>query len=159
MHAKYLSIILITSLFFTAGCNGPKHHALSLEDSVLRITSTIQYPDVHRPWLKKQPFTRVGLATVIKGGRLLVTADMVAHSTYIGIERPQDGPKGSAVVESLDEECNLAALKPLNTEMMKGTHPLTLDTTVRTGSELEILQLEPNVPNRGSARRVATAED
>jgi PDZ domain len=116
----------------------------SLDHSVLRITATIQYPDNKRPWLKKPPSTRVGLATVIEGGRLLVTADMVSHACYIGLEQPEDGPKGTAVVEAIDEECNLAVLKPVGTEVMAGTLPLELDSMIRPGSSIQILQLESN---------------
>ncbi len=112
--------------------------------SLLRVTSNIQYPDFLRPWLKKTPFTRSGLATVIEGGRLLVTADMVAHATYIELEKPEDGPKSTATVEVLDEECNLAVIKPVDPDILKGTTPLSLDTKVRTGSNLEIVQLEQN---------------
>ena len=112
--------------------------------SVLRVTSTIQYPDYRRPWLKKQPFTRSGLGTIIEGGRLLVTADMVAHACYIGLEKPEDGPKGTAVVEAIDEECNLAVLKTVGHEVLKGTHPLPLDSMITPGSTIRILQLEPN---------------
>jgi len=122
----------------------PKPTPFPLESSVLRVTATIQYPDMQRPWMKKLPFTREGLGTVIAGGRLLVTADTVAHATYIELEKPEDGPKETAVVEAIDEECNLAVLKPVEATILQGTHPLSLDESVKTGSMLEILQLEQN---------------
>jgi hypothetical protein len=129
--------------FSIPGC-GPVAPRPATTDSVLRVTATIQYPDLHRPWLKKQPFTRAGLATVIGGGRLLVTADLVAHSTDIELEKPEDGPKGSAVIEAIDEECNLAVLRPAKEELLRGTVPLELSDETRTGSRLDILQLESN---------------
>jgi len=139
----------ITRMAFAAvflllpGC-APKQSPPDPADSVLRVTSTIQLPDLHRPWLKKQTFNRIGLGTVIEKGRILVTADMVAHATYIGLERAQDGPKSTAIVESIDEECNLAVLRPLDQKIMERTRPLSLDLTVKTGSRLGILQLEAN---------------
>jgi hypothetical protein len=136
-------LLLLAVCILTPGCNDSKRTS-SLADSVLRVTATIQYPDLHRPWLKKQPFSRSGLGTVIEGGRILVTANMVAHANFIGLERAQDGPKGTAVIEAIDEECNLAVLRPLDPEVMEKTRPLPLDLSVRTGSRLEILQLEPN---------------
>ena len=138
---------LVAWLALMTSCQEKKSHFLSpnqLGESVLRVTSTIQYPDNRRPWIKKQPFTRAGLGTIIEGGRLLVTADMVAHASYIGLEKPEDGPKGTAVVEAIDEECNLAVLKPVEPEFLKGTQPLQLDSIITPGSSLEILQLEPN---------------
>jgi S1-C subfamily serine protease len=148
-HSAFLRLAtlpLAALLLFVASCRGPKttDSAQPLGDSVLRVTATIQYPDVQRPWLKKQPFSRAGLGTVIEGGRLLVTADLVAHATYIELEKSEDGPKGTATVEAIDEECNLAVLKPVERDLLQGTKPLPFDTSVRTGSELEILQLEPN---------------
>ena len=138
---------LVAWLTLMTSCQEKKSHFLSpnqLGESVLRVTSTIQYPDNRRPWIKKQPFTRAGLGTIIEGGRLLVTADMVAHACYIGLEKPEDGPKGTAVVEAIDEECNLAVLKPVEPEFLKETQPLQLDSIITPGSSLEILQLEPN---------------
>lgn len=135
------------SLLLLAGC-GPLNRALptavSPADSVVRVTATIQYPDLQRPWLRKQPFTRMGLGTVIADGRLLVTADLVAHSTYIELERPEDGPKTTARIEALDEECNLAVLRPDDPGTLRESRPLALETGAGTGSLLDILQLEPN---------------
>ena len=126
------------------GCREQIGSPRSLGESVLRVTATIQYPDNRRPWLKKQPFTRAGLGTIIEGGRLLVTADMVAHASYISLEKPEDGPKGSATVEAIDEECNLAILKPVEPDLLMGSHPLQLETMITPGSTIQILQLEPN---------------
>ena len=139
---KLLSATLICALI--SGCGGKNGPDSSLERSVIRVASTIQYPDSKRPWLKKQPFTRVGLAAVISGGRLLVTADMVAHASYIGLEQPEDGPKGTATIEAIDEECNLAVLKPVDAAILKNTKPLNLDQMVGPGTTIQILQLEPN---------------
>jgi hypothetical protein len=139
---RLLTALLLCGLM--PGCRDGKGLSSSPGRSVLRITSTIQYPDSRRPWLKKQPFTRAGLATVIAGGRLLVTADMVAHASYIGLEEPEDGPKGMATVEAMDEECNLAIIKPVGSEILKGTRPLELDTMITPGTTVQILQLEPN---------------
>jgi S1-C subfamily serine protease len=139
---QWLRAALMCALI--SGCGGKKGPDSSLEHSVIRVTSTIQYPDSKRPWLKKQPFTRFGLGAVISGGRILVTADMVSHASYIGLEKPEDGPKGTATIESIDEECNLAVLKPVDTAILKNTKPLELDGMVGPGTAVQILQLEPN---------------
>lgn len=143
-HLLVLSVFLISIPFSSCQRNENAQKNKTLADSVVRVTATIQYPDLHRPWLKKTPFTRAGLGTVIKGGRLLVTADTVAHSTYIELEKPEDGPKCSAVIESLDDECNLAVLKPTDADFLKGSVPLKFSTKVIAGSKLELLQLEQN---------------
>ena len=136
---------LAVSLLVALGACGRKPPQIAGAHSVLRVTSTIQYPDIRRPWLKKQPFTREGLGTLFGEGRLLVTADMVAHATDIGLENPENGLKGTGVIESIDEECNLAVIRTApDSAILKGRVPLQLDTGVRTGSTLQILQLEPN---------------
>ena len=147
LSIKVFVVLLISTCLFSChrksdSPSNEKPH--SLADSVVRVSATIQYPDLQRPWLKKTPFTRAGLGTVIDGGRLLVTADSVAHSTYIELEKPEDGPKCTAVIESLDDECNLAVIKPTDGEFLKGTVPLKLTTNVVAGSKLEMLQLEQN---------------
>lgn len=123
MNFRNLSSIAL--LLLLPSCGERKIPLLSPADSVLRVTSTIQYPDLQRPWMKKQPFTREGLGTVIEGGGLLVTADLVAHSTYIELEKPERGIKGTARIEAIDEECNLALLKPLDAGMFADTHVLS----------------------------------
>jgi len=138
-----LAAPLLALLLLQTSCR-PLQETPSPQDSVLRVTATIQYPDLHRPWLKKQPSNRQGLATVIEGGRLLVTADMVDQATFIQLEKPEDGPKVTAHVEAIDPECNLALLRPENADFLKGTHPLPLDLSIKAGSKLEILQLESN---------------
>jgi len=142
--ARVLPSCLVSPFLLLHTSCRPLPSTPSPQDAVLRVTATIQYPDLHRPWLKKPPANRQGLATVIEGGRLLVTADMVDQATFIQLEKPEDGPKVTAQVEAIDPECNLAVLRPESDEIIKGTHPLTLDLSLRAGSKLEILQLEPN---------------
>ena len=136
------------------GCRKAPSFTPSL--SVLRVTSTIRLPDARRPWLKKPPFTRIGLGTLIGNGRILVTADMVAHAADIALERPEDGPKGTATVEALDEECNLAVLKPSDPSLLEGMRPLKLAPTAHAGETLSILQLEANGASALSPATVTT---
>lgn len=137
--------VLLTAasvLLITEGCRKTPPPSPAL--SVLRVTSTIRLPDVRRPWLKKPPFTRIGLGTLIDEGRILVTADMAAHAADIAVERPEDGPKGTASVEAIDEECNLAILKVSDPLLLEGMKPLELAPTAVPGQSLSILQLEAN---------------
>ena len=127
---------------------------------VLRVHSTIQYPDVKRPWLKKTPFTREGLGTVIEGGRILVTADMAAFTTDIELETPDKRIQTTASVEVVDEECNLAVLRASGSsaeEILKSRKPLALESVLPAGSTLQILQLEGNATPALSAATISTA--
>ncbi len=112
--------------------------------SILRVNSTNQAYDFFRPWTKKAPVARRGLGTLIDGGRILVTAELVANNTFIELEKAGTAEKSSATVERVDYECNLAILRPSEPDFIKGMKPMSLDRGVRVGDRATVLQLEPN---------------
>ena len=128
--------------------------------SLLRVNSTNQAYDFSQPWIKKPPFNRRGLGTLVEGGRLLVTAELVANSNYIELEKAATAEKSSATVERVDYDCNLALIRPDNPDFLKGMSPLPLDKSVRVGDEVTVLQLEPNgeiAQTIGKATSIAVA--
>ena len=145
-----MPLLAFALLTLICGCDGKKASPASprtLEREqvpVLRVTATLQYPDVRRPWLKKPPFVRCGLGTVLEDGNILVTAEMAAHATDITLEKPEDGPKVGATIAAIDEECNLALLRPTDPSFLKGTATTRPAQEIRAGDVLRILQLEPN---------------
>jgi len=112
--------------------------------SILRVNSTNQAYDFFRPWTKKAPFARRGLGTLIDGGRILVTAELVANNTFIELEKAATAEKSSATVERVDYECNLAILRPTDPAFIEGMKPMALDRAVHVGDRATVLQLEPN---------------
>jgi len=50
--------------------------------NVIRVNVTTQQWDFNRPWGKRQPLTRRAIGAVLPGQRVLVTADLVANSTF-----------------------------------------------------------------------------
>lgn len=122
----------------------PKPPAKPSGLSVLRVNATSQAYDFFRPWMKKPPGTRRGLGTLITGGRILVTAELVANATFIELEKAATAEKSSATVERVDYECNLAVLKPADAAFLEGMKPLALDKGVRVGDQATVLQLEQN---------------
>jgi S1-C subfamily serine protease len=112
--------------------------------SILRVNSTNQAHDFFRPWTKKAPFARRGLGTLIEGGRILVTAELIANNTFIELEKAATAEKSSATVERVDYESNLAVLRPTDPEFIAGMKPMALDRGVRVGDRATVLQLEPN---------------
>jgi len=112
--------------------------------SILRVNSTNQAYDFFRPWTKKAPMARRGLGTLIDGGRILVTAELVANNTFIELEKAGTAEKSSATVEKVDYECNLAILRPADPAFIEGMKPMALDRGVRVGDRATVLQLEPN---------------
>ena len=113
-------------------------------NSILRVNSTNQAYDFLRPWMKKAPYSRRGLGALIQGGRILVTAELIANNTFIELEKATTAEKSSATVERVDYDANLAILRPVDPAFIAGMKPLDLDRGVRIGDRASVLQLEPN---------------
>jgi hypothetical protein len=114
------------------------------KSSVVRVNSTNQAFDFFRPWSKLAPFSRRGLGAVIDGGKILVTAELVANSNYVELEKSDGGEKSSATVEIIDYEANLATLTAVNPRFLESLQPLQTTIDVKTGDTLSVLQMESN---------------
>lgn len=112
--------------------------------NVVRISSTNQAYDFFRPWTKKPPFSRRGLGAILENNQILTTAELVANSVYVELERPGTAEKSSAEVVQVDYEGNLALLRPTDPKFLEYGVPLQLDSGAKVGDAVEILQLEPN---------------
>ncbi len=112
--------------------------------SILRVNATNQAWDFRQPWTKKNPFARRGLGALIEGGRILVTAELVANHTYIEIEKARTAEKAAAVVERVDYDSNLAVLKPVDASFLEGMRAIPLDEDARSGDRASVIQFEPN---------------
>jgi S1-C subfamily serine protease len=108
---------------------------------VVRVNVTNQNWDFLRPWGKRPPFSRRAIGAVLTGGRVLVTAELVANANYIELELPEGGRKTPAEIEAVDYECNLAILKGEDEKFLNGFKPLQL-TEAKVGDTVEIWQLE-----------------
>ena len=91
---------------------------------------------------------------MIKGGRVLITAELVVNSTYIELERADNGRKTPAKIVGLDYEANLAIVTPEDpaaSSWVADIKPLGTNGPVKIGDSVNIWQLEDN----GSALRTA----
>lgn len=112
--------------------------------SIVRVNATNQSWDFQQPWTKKSPFSRRGLGAVIDGGRVLVTAELIANHTFVELEKARTAEKSTATVERVDYDSNLAVLKPSDPAFLDGLRPLSLDTEARAGDRAAVIQFEPN---------------
>src|SRR6202045_4967392 len=105
---RALLAILIALAFLQTGIGvaepTPKEAPAPAEQkgSVVRVNSTNQAYDFFRPWSKEAPFSRRGLGVLIDGGNILVTAELVANSNYIELERADGGAKTTATIQVID---------------------------------------------------------
>ena len=124
---------LLIALVFATGCNLPAAEpdpsvaatnaaAGSIENSVVKIFSTVRYPDPYKPWTKESPEDFTGSGVVIEGKRILTNAHVVNYASEVQIQANQAGDKVSATVEFIAPGIDLAVLK-LDDDTFFATHP------------------------------------
>jgi S1-C subfamily serine protease len=161
---RALLAILIALAFLQTGIGAaeptPKEAPAPAEQkgSVVRVNSTNQAYDFFRPWSKEAPFSRRGLGVLIDAGNILVTAELVANSDYIELERADAGEKTTATVQVVDYEANLATLRATDPKFLEGMQPLQTTAGIKTGDELAVLQLESNGTPVSTKALVTTVE-
>lgn len=94
----------------------------AVANSVVKIFSTVRYPDVFKPWTKSAPSSITGSGVVIEGKRILSNAHVVSYASQVQIQANQSGDKISATVEAIAPGIDLAVLK-LDDETFFDTHP------------------------------------
>lgn len=125
--------------------------------SIVRVNVTNQPWDFGRPWGKRPPYSRRAIGTVLTGGRVLVTAELVANANYVEFETAEGGQKVPAAVAVVDYEANLALLKTDDAEFLKAFKPLEV-VPARTGDLLSVWQLESNGALLVTSGPMTTAE-
>lgn len=102
---------------------GPKlTPSASIENSVVKVFSTLSHPDLYRPWTKQPPTEITGTGTIIPGKRILTNAHMVLYASQIEIQANQAGDKIAATVESVAPGIDLALLK-IDDDKFFESHP------------------------------------
>ena len=96
--------------------------AAVVENSVVKVFSTVRYPDPYKPWTKQAPKDYTGSGAVIDGHRILTNAHVVLYASQIQVQANQAGDKLSATVEAIAPGIDLAILK-LDDESFFDAHP------------------------------------
>jgi S1-C subfamily serine protease len=83
----------------------------AIENSVVKVFSTLARPDLYRPW-SKQPSTEIsGSGAIVSGNHILTNAHVVLYASQIEIQANQAGDKIPATVEAVAPGIDLALLK------------------------------------------------
>jgi len=93
-----------------------------IENSVVKVFSTMRYPDLSKPWTKQAPHEASGTGVVIEGKRILTNAHVVRYASQVQVQANQSGNKISATVEAIAYGIDLAVLK-LDDESLFDTRP------------------------------------
>src|ERR1035438_2120564 len=70
----------------------------ALENSVVKIFSTMRYPDPFKPWTKQAPSEATASGVVIEGKRILTNAHVVLYASQVQVQANAAGDKVSATV-------------------------------------------------------------
>ena len=96
----------------------------AIENSVVKVFSTVRYPDPYQPWTKRTPSQITGSGVVIGGERILSNAHVVLYASQVQVQANQAGDKISATVEAIAPGIDLAVLKLDNESFFDGHQPL-----------------------------------
>ncbi len=127
MRSMVITAVLIASW---AGRAGAQDEAKGLENSVVKVFSSMRYPDTYKPWTKQAPSEATGSGVVIPGNRILTNAHVVMFASEIQIRPNQSGNKLTAHVETLSRDVDLAVLKLDDQTFFADHAPLPCATTL-----------------------------
>jgi S1-C subfamily serine protease len=101
-----------------------------IENAVVKVFSTVRYPDYYRPWTKEAPSEISGSGVVIEGKRILSNAHVVLYASQIQVQANQAGDKISATVVAIAPDMDLAVLKLDDESFFESHHPLARAQTL-----------------------------
>ena len=102
----------------------------TVENSVVKIFSTVRRPDLGKPWTKQSPTEISGSGIVIEGKRILTNAHVVLYASQVQVQANQSGDKVSATVEMVAPGIDLAVLKLEDASFFDSHPPLERATAV-----------------------------
>lgn len=110
-----------------AGSVGPAETpSRAVENSVVKVFSTVRLPDWSRPWTKQEPSEISGSGAIISGKRILTNAHVVLHASQVQVQANQSGDRISAQVESIAPGIDLAILKLDDEKLFDSRPPITM---------------------------------
>lgn len=125
-----LNILTLALIAGCAGASEAQNEAKGLENSVVKVFSSMRYPDPYKPWTKQAPSEATGSGVVISGNRILTNAHVVMFASEVQVRANQSGNKLTARVETLARDMDLAILKLEDGEFFKDHPPLPCASTL-----------------------------
>lgn len=115
--ADFLSVLLIAvwlllvTPFAQAEDGAVQAVPAHLENSVVKIFSTLRGPDPFKPWGKAAPTEVTGSGVVLEGKRILTNAHVVNYASQVEVQASQSGERLSAKVVAIARGIDLAVLE------------------------------------------------
>src|SRR6202047_4410180 len=119
--------VLFTCTVLTGAAVAASHaadavQAPALENSVVKIFSTMRFPDPFKPWTKQAPSDATASGVVIEGRRILTNAHAVLYASQVQVQANAAGDKVSATVLAIAPGIDLAVLQ-VESPSFFDTHP------------------------------------
>jgi S1-C subfamily serine protease len=102
----------------------------NVENAVVKVFSTLRYPDPFKPWTKQAPSDVTASGVVIEGKRILTNAHVVQYASQVQIQANQAGDKLSATVVAVAPGIDLAVLKLDDDSFFKTHAPISRANTL-----------------------------
>ncbi len=120
-------VVLALCLWFIGAKPAAAHaaeggEAPALENSVVKIFSTMRLPDPFKPWTKQAPVDATASGVVIEGKRILTNAHAVLYASQVQVQANAAGDKVSATVLAIAPGIDLAVLQ-LDDPSFFDSHP------------------------------------
>lgn len=96
----------------------------NIENAVVKVFSTMRYPDPSRPWTKQAPTEVTASGVVIEGDHILTNAHAVLYASQVQVQANQAGDKISATVVAVAPGIDLAILKLDDAAFFKAHAPI-----------------------------------
>ena len=122
LRAVFVGASLALAAFGATARDQPAAAAPSIENSVVKVFSTVRHPDPFKPWTKQAPSEISGSGVVIEGKRILTNAHVVLYASQVQVQASAAGDKVSATVVAVAPGIDLAVLQ-LDDPGFFDTHP------------------------------------
>jgi len=117
-----LAVSFVGALQPAAAHAGEAAQPQALENSVVKIVSTMRLPDPFKPWAKQAPSEATASGVVIEGRRILTNAHAVLYASQVQVQANAAGDKESATVLAIAPGIDLAVLQ-LDDPSFFDSHP------------------------------------
>ena len=106
------------------------HGSQLINDSVVKIFSTVKAYDYSRPWASPETFRATGSGFIIEGNQIITNAHVVANAAFIQVHTARNRKKIEATVKMIGHDCDLALLEVSDPSFFEEKEPLRFSSEI-----------------------------